>query len=150
MDANSYSYRQDPAVPAFDDSGPVLVVDGYCALCTGGIAWLLRFDRKRIFKLATIQFPTGRALYTHYGMNVDAYDTFMIISNGKAFMRTDGYIEGCRLLGGVWRIFTLARFIPLSWRDRVYWFVDRNRIKWFGTVEHCALIPQGYHDRIIR
>ena len=30
-----YSYRDDPAVPAFPDDKPVIVFDGYCAMCSG-------------------------------------------------------------------------------------------------------------------
>ena len=50
-----YSYRQDPAVPAFPDDKPVFIFDGICVLCSGGAAWLMRHDRKRIFRLSPAQ-----------------------------------------------------------------------------------------------
>lgn len=31
----AYSYRNDPAVPAFDDRTPVAVMDAECAICSG-------------------------------------------------------------------------------------------------------------------
>lgn len=144
-----YSYKTDPAVPPFDDSAPVIVIDGTCALCTRGIGWLLQFDRARLFRIAPIQTRLGRALYLHYGYAPETYDTFMIIHQGKAFVRTDGYIETCRILGGAWKIFTLAKFIPASWRDKVYYWLDRNRIKWFGHTEYCKFIPADKRHQVI-
>ncbi len=96
----AYSYKSDPAVPPFDDAHPVIVIDGTCVLCTRGIGWLLRFDRRKLFRVAPIQTSTGEALYRHYGFDPATYDTFMVISQGRAFVRTDRYIETCRLLGG--------------------------------------------------
>jgi hypothetical protein len=29
----AHSYRRDPAVPAFPDDRPIIIFDGYCALC---------------------------------------------------------------------------------------------------------------------
>ena len=31
----AYSYRHDPAVPKFSDDRPIIIFDGYCALCSG-------------------------------------------------------------------------------------------------------------------
>lgn len=148
-DRPAYSYKHDTTVPAFDDTTPIIVIDGTCVLCTRGIGLLLRFDRRRIFRIAPIQTATGRALYIHYGFDPETYDTFMVISGGRAFVRTDGYIEACRLLGGVWKIFTLAKFIPRKWRDAVYYWLDRNRLKWFGRTEYCALISKEKRHQIL-
>lgn len=144
-----YSYKSDPVVPPFADDRPVIVIDGTCALCTRGIGWLLKFDKNLLFRVAPIQTRIGEALYRHYGFDPATYDTFMVISNGRAFVRTDGYIETCRLLGGPWTIFTLAKIIPKSWRDAVYYWLDRNRIKWFGRTEYCELIPKDKRHQVL-
>ena len=40
-----YSYRHDPSVPPFADDKPVIIFDGYCALCSGWASFVLRHDR---------------------------------------------------------------------------------------------------------
>lgn len=136
-----YSYKTDPAVPAFDDSHPVLVIDGTCVLCTRGLGLILRFDKKQAFRIAPIQTNIGRELCLHYGYSPEEYDTYLLIHNGKPYARTDGYIETCKIMGGMWRIFTVAKIIPAKWRDKAYYWLDRNRIKWFGRTEYCSLLP---------
>ena len=49
-----YSYRDDPAVPHFDDGGPVAIMDGECVLCATGARAIARFDRERCFRIGRL------------------------------------------------------------------------------------------------
>jgi len=60
-----YSYRDDPAVPAFADDRPLIVFDGYCVLCSTSAQFVLRHDARGIYRLLAAQTPLGRALYLH-------------------------------------------------------------------------------------
>ena len=46
-----YSYRGDPAVPSFPDGHPIIIFDGYCALCSGWVAFVLRHDADGTYRL---------------------------------------------------------------------------------------------------
>lgn len=128
---------------------PVIIIDGCCAWCTGGIRWLLAADRKGKLRIAPVQSGTGRDLYGGFGKDPDRFDTYMIVVDGKPYERTDAYIETMRQLGGVWRMFAVLRFIPRGLREAMYDLVERNRIRWFGTTQYCEKIPDKYKDRII-
>lgn len=128
---------------------PLIVIDGHCVLCTRGIRLLLRLDRKARLRIAPVQSRTGRAVYSGFGLDPDRYDTYMIVVDGKPYFKTDGYIETLRQLGGAWKIFTLFKLIPRPWRNAAYHWVDRNRLRWFGTTEYCELIPPEYRDRLV-
>lgn len=73
----TFSYRNDPAVPDFDDSKALFVFDGVCVLCSGGAAWLMRHDRHARINLTSAQSPLGQALYHHYGMIMD--ESYLLI-----------------------------------------------------------------------
>jgi predicted DCC family thiol-disulfide oxidoreductase YuxK len=135
-----YAYRDDPAVPTFPDDKPVFVFDGVCVLCSGGAAWLMRHDRGRRFRLASAQSLLGKALYAHYGLDWNA--TYLLISNGRPYIKSDGYLEMCRVIGGWWRLFLVLALIPRAVRDWGYDIVARHRYRWFGKVEYCQLIPE--------
>ena len=49
---NLYSYRGDEAVLAFDDSEPIVFMDGECVLCTRSAQLLARLDWAGIFASA--------------------------------------------------------------------------------------------------
>jgi predicted DCC family thiol-disulfide oxidoreductase YuxK len=135
-----YSYRSDPSVPAFDDRAPIIVFDGLCVLCSGGVQALFRLDRKALFKVAAIQQPIPQALYRHYGLNAQTFDTFLLLADGLPHVKADAVLEVARRLGGVWALFAAAgRLMPKGWRDAIYDWVQRNRIGWFGARQTCLM-----------
>jgi predicted DCC family thiol-disulfide oxidoreductase YuxK len=134
-----YSCGGDPAVPALPDDRPVFVFDGVCVLCSGGAAWLMRHDKKRLFRMTTAQTPLGAALYVHYG--IDWNETYLLVSSGLPYTKSSGYLHMCRVLGGWWRLFLVFGLIPRALRDWGYDIIARNRYRWFGKVEYCELIP---------
>lgn len=79
-----YSYRDDPAVPAFDDSGPVAVMDADCAICSWGARMIHRLDRAQSTRICPIQTPLGAALMAHYGVAPDDPSTWLFIDHGVA------------------------------------------------------------------
>ncbi|MEK1925368.1 MAG: DCC1-like thiol-disulfide oxidoreductase family protein, partial [Rhizobium giardinii] len=64
----AYSYRSDPAVPAFADDQSIIVFDGECIFCSGWVNFVLRHDKQGRYRFLTAQSPLGEALYRHYGL----------------------------------------------------------------------------------
>ncbi|MEX0591653.1 MAG: DCC1-like thiol-disulfide oxidoreductase family protein, partial [Xanthobacteraceae bacterium] len=54
-----YSYRNDPSVPTFPDDRPIIIFDGYCALCAGWAQFVLRHDADAKYRLLSAQSPLG-------------------------------------------------------------------------------------------
>jgi predicted DCC family thiol-disulfide oxidoreductase YuxK len=79
-----YSYRDDPAVPDFDDRGPVAIMDGDCALCASEARVIARLDRKREFRIGRTQSLLGSALVRHYELEPQDPETWLFIENGQA------------------------------------------------------------------
>jgi predicted DCC family thiol-disulfide oxidoreductase YuxK len=145
----AYSYRHDDTVPDFPDETPIIVFDGHCVLCSGWAHFVLRHDRKKMFRLLPAQTKLGTALYRHYGLDPEDYETNILIENGLAWFKSEGSIRMCAHLGFPWSLARLLRILPLSWRDRLYGIVARNRLKWFGRRETCFLAAPGHEDRFL-
>ena len=54
-----YSYRNDPTVPAFNDSKALFVFDGICVLCSGGASWIMRRDCNALVNFTPAQEVLG-------------------------------------------------------------------------------------------
>lgn len=142
-----FSYRADPNVPEFDDSRALFVFDGVCVLCSGGAAFLMRHDARARVNFTAANSALGRALYQHYGVDFDA--TYLLVEGGRAYTASAGYLRLCAVLGGWWRVFRVGTAIPERWRDAAYSVVARNRYRWFGTAEHCALLTPEQRARLL-
>jgi predicted DCC family thiol-disulfide oxidoreductase YuxK len=144
-----YSYRDDPAVPAFADDKPVIIFDGLCALCSGSASFVLRYDAHAVFRLTPAQSPLGHALYVHYGLNPQDYETMILIADGLAFEKSEAAIRIAKGLGFPWSLAVALRIVPLALRDRLYAWVARNRIRWFGARDTCYMPDARFADRMI-
>lgn len=147
LSRNAFSYRDDPAIPRFDDGRPLFVFDGTCVMCSTGASWIMRHDNEGKIAFASAQGKLGQALYRHYGLALD--DTYLFLADGRAFGLSEGYFEVARRLGGIWRLAAVLRIVPRVIRDLVYRFVARNRYSWFGCAETCALLTPEQRERLI-
>lgn len=142
-----YSYRDDPSVPSFDDSRALFLFDGICVLCSGGASWLMRHDRKGLVNFSPAQDALGRAIYAHTGIELD--ESYLLIKDGRIYSATAGYLELCRTLGGIWHLARITRLCPERLRDAIYALVARNRYRWFGKVDYCALLTPEQRRRLL-
>ncbi|HZZ87120.1 MAG TPA: DCC1-like thiol-disulfide oxidoreductase family protein, partial [Caulobacteraceae bacterium] len=137
--SEAYGYRGDPAVPAFPDDRPILIFDGKCVLCSGFVQFILRHDRRRRLRLLAAQTPTGAALYRHLGLASEAYETNILLENGRAWLKSEGSIRIFERLGLPWSLLGAGRVLPLPIRDGLYEVIARNRLRWFGARDTCFL-----------
>jgi len=145
-----YGYRDDPAVPEFPDDRPIIVFDGYCVLCSGWASFILRHDRHATYRLLPAQSPIGQALYVHYGLDPQNFETYILIQNGVAWFKSDAAIRMTQGLGFPWSLAAVLRIVPRVWRDRLYGWVARNRFRFFGRRATCYLPGPRYQDRFLR
>ncbi|HXT09629.1 MAG TPA: DUF393 domain-containing protein [Roseiarcus sp.] len=144
-----YSYRADPAVPAFDDARPLALVDGECALCSRMARLVCRLDRKQEFRIAPVQSPLGRALLAHYGLDADDPVSWLYLIDGRAYGELDAVARAGRRLGGLGLIAAPLGWAPRAIRAPLYDYVARRRIRWFGRADLCALPDAALRRRLL-
>lgn len=145
----AYGYRADPAVPDFPDGRPIIIFDGYCALCSGWARFVLRHDRDGGYRLLTAQSPLGRALYVHYGLHPDDYETNILLADGRAWFKSEGCIRMAEGLGWPWSLAACFRIFPLGLRDRLYALIARHRLRIFGKRDTCFMPEHRHADRFL-
>jgi len=149
MARDAYSYRGDPAVPKFPDDHPVIVFDGYCVLCSGWVRFILAHDRQARYRLLPAQSDVGHALYVHYGLDPENYETYMLIADGVASFKSEATIRMAEGLGFPWSLAGVFRILPTSLRDVIYNWVARNRFRFFGRRTSCYRPDTQYAGRFL-
>ena len=149
IEREAHSYRADPAVPPFDDTRPIVFMDGECLLCTQGARLISRFDRRGEFRIASTHSPLGTAMLAHYGMEVDDPESWLFLDEGRACGSLQAVTGIGRRLGGPARMLGVFRFLPRSVQDWIYRRVARNR-RAFGRSDMCALPDPALQSRILR
>lgn len=129
-----------------DPSRPVVFIDGECVLCNRLASWLLRRDRNRVHRVATLQGQTAREMLGAVAADREEWSIVLVDSDGthdrsEAVLRIAARLGGLPGFGG-----RLARSIPAGVRDRVYDAVARRRYRWFGKEKRCRLPRPGEED----
>jgi predicted DCC family thiol-disulfide oxidoreductase YuxK len=117
----------------------VVVFDGYCHVCSGGVRFVKRHPVDPPFELVPMQSERGRALLVAHGIDPEDPMTFLVLDGGKAMTESDASIHLAAALGGAWRMAHAARIVPKPVRDGLYRLLARNRYKWFGKRDSCYL-----------
>jgi len=145
----AYSYRTDPKVPPFPDDRAIVIFDGKCVLCSGFARFIVRRDRRRRLRLLAAQTPLGTALYGHFGLATDNYETNVLLDGGRTWLKSEGSIRIFELLGFPWSLAGVGRVLPRPWRDRIYGYIAARRLKWFGARDTCFLPEPADADRFL-
>ena len=143
-----YSYRDDPAVPAFDDRGQIAVMDGECALCSWGARAIARLDKAETFRICPVNSTTGTALVRHYGLDPEDPETWLFIEDGQAWSGMEAIIRIGERLGGAGRLASLMRVLPRAMREWIYRAIARNRYR-FGQSDICATPDEKLRRRLM-
>jgi predicted DCC family thiol-disulfide oxidoreductase YuxK len=110
---------------------------------------VLRHDPIGRFRLLSAQSTLGRALYRHYGLDLQDYQTNILLSEGLAWFKSEGSIRMAEGLNFPWSLAAVFRTLPMRWRDALYDTVARNRLKWFGQRATCYRPDPRFADRFI-
>jgi predicted DCC family thiol-disulfide oxidoreductase YuxK len=135
---------------AYDPSSDHLMLfDGVCHLCNASVRFVVRHDQAGKIKFAPIQSPLGSELYRRHGLDPERPDSMLFLTPGSAFKASDAALEIARTLGGVWKLAGLFKPWPRALRDAVYFFVARNRYRWFGKHDACMMPTAELKQRML-
>ena len=109
MSRTAFSYRDDPEVPDFPDADPVLIFDGECVMCSHSAAFVLKHERHKRCNFVAAQSALGGALYRHYDLDDDDFETFVLLHRGTAHFRSDAALRLLSLLGLPWSLASVFR-----------------------------------------
>ena len=124
----------------------IVLIDGHCVVCNGFAKFILKRDKKNIFKLGTLQSPEGQELQMKN--KVDNETDSIIYIEGEAFIHSNAALKIISQLpfyGWVKLFFVFPKFI----RDGVYKLIARNRYNWFGRKEECLIPTKEERERFI-
>lgn len=127
----------------------VVVFDGVCNLCNASVNFIIARDQGRRFAFASRQGAVGRKLLADLGIDPDDPETFVLIKDGRHFVKSDAALEIARDFAGAWRALRILRCVPRPVRDFLYDRLARNRYRLFGRSEQCMLPTRELQDRFL-
>ncbi len=126
---------------------PLILFDGVCNLCNATVQFVIKFDRQKRFRFASLQSRTGSRLAADSG-DV-SLNSVLLIHNGQVYRQSDAALRILKLLGGWWSFAFVFIILPVSFRNFVYDFIGKRRYRWFGKKEECWVPDESLKRRFI-
>ena len=138
-------------------ASPVILFDGICNLCNASVAFVVRHDRRGVFRFASLQSAGGQRLLIAHGAAADvaraaavtpasadddgseAWQSMVLIDEDGVFKRSTAVLRVLRRLGMPWAITSIFLMLPVAVRDWGYTVIARRRYRWFGKRDTCAM-----------
>lgn len=123
-----------------EEGKKIILFDGVCNLCNSSVQFVIKRDKKDLFRYAALQSKAGQQLVEQRHIDTRTIDSIILIEPGVAYYtKSDAALEIAQDLGGLWKLTAIFTWIPTSIRNAIYDFVAKNRYKWFGKKESCMV-----------
>ncbi|GGD39463.1 thiol-disulfide oxidoreductase DCC family protein [Muriicola marianensis] len=118
----------------------IILFDGVCNLCNRSVQFVIRRDRKDLFRFAALQSEAGERLVRERGIDTSKVDSIILIEPGVAYyVKSEAALRIARGLTGLWPLLGIFLWLPRSFRDLFYDLVARHRYKIFGKQDACMV-----------
>src|SRR5690606_4112455 len=129
----------------------IVLFDGVCNLCTGTVQFIIKRDRKDLFRFASLQSEIGKQLMQERSIDPESNNSIIVIEPQIAYyVKSSAAIEIAKELGGLWPAIQVFSYIlPESIRDSIYELIAKNRYKWFGKKDSCMIPTPALESKFL-
>ncbi|MBN1927073.1 MAG: DUF393 domain-containing protein [Prolixibacteraceae bacterium] len=115
----------------------LILFDGVCNLCSSSVKFILKYDKKKVFRYAPLQWAVSAKILKSY-KHIIPFDTLIFIDKGTLYHQSTAALKIVKHLRFFWVLYYLT-YIPKWIRDPVYRLIARNRYRIFGNKKHCYI-----------
>jgi len=128
---------------------PVILFDGVCNLCNNTVQFIIKKDKKDIFRFASLQSAFGNSVLQKFNLPADTFNSFILNQNGKIYTKSTGALLVAKQLPGTWKFLYVFIIIPSFIRNALYSIIANNRYKWFGKKEACWIPSPSLRNKFL-
>lgn len=123
---------------SLEKSGVELIVlfDGVCNLCNSTVDFLIKHNKNKNLRYASLQSELGTFILAHFEQKPDS---IILVSPYYIYTKADAALRIARELKKPYSLLYYFRIIPLKIRNLIYDIIAKNRYNWFGQKSTCRL-----------
>ncbi len=128
----------------------IILFDGVCNLCDSSVQYVIKHDKKDIFRFVALQSELGQKILNHIGINPIHTDSIVLYEPGISYYyKSTAALEIAKGLSGIFTLASIFTLLPSEIRDFIYDYVARNRYKWYGKKEVCMIPTPELKDKFL-
>ena len=116
----------------------IILFDGVCNFCDWSVQWLIKRDKKQVFRYASLQSEIGQKLLKQYQIDSQT-DSVVYIRNGKSYIKSRAVFYILKDLKNIWSVIYVFKLLPTCITDFLYEQFARRRYAIFGKKTACMI-----------
>jgi len=130
---------------------PIVFFDGHCHLCDYAVQFILKKDKKGLFKFTSLQGAYARKHLPKSFTQKKEYTSVYVKQESTIYEKSDAVYFILIALGGKYKwLGNTYKILPKFLRDGLYTLVAKYRFVLMGRKEHCSIeSPQQFTHRIL-
>eukprot|EP00547_Thalassionema_nitzschioides_P005777 CAMPEP_0194218772 /NCGR_PEP_ID=MMETSP0156-20130528/24518_1 /TAXON_ID=33649 /ORGANISM="Thalassionema nitzschioides, Strain L26-B" /LENGTH=190 /DNA_ID=CAMNT_0038948239 /DNA_START=201 /DNA_END=773 /DNA_ORIENTATION=+ len=145
-----WNWEKLSATIFLEDKRPVILFDGICNLCSGGVNFVMDRDEKAKLRFCSLHTKAAESLLLRSGRSPESKD-IALVTETEAYFSSDAVSRICMELDTKPLQFfgQLGQYTPNFVREGVYNLVSTNRYN-FGQSDSCRIDFDGtYTSRFV-
>ena len=134
-----------------DDSRPIVLFDGVCNLCNGGVNFAMDHDESAKFRFCSLHSRVAKSLLLQAGRSIENPNNIALIFAEEAYFASDAVTRICQQLDAppLQMMGHLGQSMPNWMREPLFDMISTHRYK-FGENDSCRLDFDGtYTSRFV-
>ena len=118
----------------------IILFDGVCNLCDSSVQFVIKHDKKDIFRFVSLQSELGQKIINHIGISDLNIDSTVLYEPEKGYYyKAEVAFRILKELNGIYQCLLVFSIFPKSILNNIYDYVAKNRYEWFGKKESCMI-----------
>lgn len=128
----------------------LVLFDGVCNLCESTVHFIIRRDREKDFRFASLQSAAAQEILARHDYDFDDLSSVLLLVDGKLYRKSRAALQIIKRLDGAWPIlFYVLFWVPPFVADPIYDFIGNRRYRWFGMKSECWIPDDELRSRFI-
>lgn len=118
----------------------IILFDGVCNLCDASVQYIIKKDKKDLFRFVAIQSELGKEIIDYIKIDITKIDSIILYEPNVAYYyKAEAALRIAKDLDGIVSIVSIFTFLPDTITNFVYVYIAKNRYKWYGKKDECMI-----------
>ena len=118
----------------------LILFDGVCNLCDASVQYIIKHDRKDVFRYTALQSEVGQEIISKFNIDTSKTDSILLYSQDKGISyKSTAALKIAGKLDFPINLMVVFLVVPAFIRNWVYDYIAKNRYKWYGKKEACMI-----------
>lgn len=127
----------------------IILFDGVCNLCDSSVQYIIKHDKKDVFRFVALQSELGKEIIDYIGVNSTIDSIILYIPKIAYYTKADAALLIAKELSGSVSFLYYLKYIPKVIKNWIYDFIAKNRYKWYGKKENCINPTSDFSNKFL-